>query len=243
VLNGNILADSRRILVTGGTGYLGQCLLPLIVLRGHLVRALARPESIKRVPAGVQAMAGDALNEEDVVGALRFVDTVVHLVGVAKPSPRKAKQFRTVDLESVRVLTQAIAASGAQPHVVYVSVAQPAPVMRAYVAARQEAEGLIRAANVPATFIRPWYVLGPQHQWPALLSPVYSVARLLPFTRATAQRLALVTIDDMMAALLQAIERPIQPGVTVVDVPAILAAGRAMPASQQYQAAPRPPRR
>jgi len=72
---------------------------------------------------------------------------------------------------------------------VYVSVAHPAPVMQAYVAARVEAEALVAATGIPATILRPWYVLGPGHRWPMLLLPLYTLLRLLPATRESAERL------------------------------------------------------
>ena len=100
---------------------------------------------------------------------MRGVDrlsTLVQLVGTPKPNPSKARQFREVDLVSARE-SAAAAAAAAVRHVVYVSVAQPAPVMRAYVEARAEGEAAIRATGIAATFLRPWYVLGPGHRWGA----------------------------------------------------------------------------
>ena len=69
-------------------------------------------------------------------------------------------------------------------HVVYVSVAQPAPMMHAYIAVRAEGEAALAASGLTATVLRPWYVLGPGHWWPLTLVPLYAIARLLPSTRA-----------------------------------------------------------
>jgi uncharacterized protein YbjT (DUF2867 family) len=102
-------------------------------------------------------------------------------------------------------------------HLVYVSVAQPAPIMRAYVAVRREGEGLIRASGLAATFLRPWYVLGPGHRWPYLLMPIYALLRWLPPTRAGAGRLGLVTRPQMIRALLGAVEQGPN-GIRVIEV-------------------------
>jgi uncharacterized protein YbjT (DUF2867 family) len=110
-------------------------------------------------------------------------------------------------------------------HFVYVSVAQPAPVMQAYVAARREAEHAIAAAGLTATILRPWYVLGPGHRWPYLLLPLYGVANLLPGTRDTARRLGLVTLGQMTRALARAVADPPPAGTRrVLEVPEIRAA-------------------
>jgi uncharacterized protein YbjT (DUF2867 family) len=92
--------------------------------------------------------------------------------------------------------------------------------MRAYIAARAAAEAHLRASGLNATILRPWYVLGPGHRWPYLLKPLYWLAERLPRTRDGARRLGLVTIDQMVAALVYAVENPTS-GIRVVDVLAI----------------------
>ena len=213
----------RPVLVTGATGYIGQRLIPALLARGHAVRALARIGSRDRVPAGAEMVVGDALDPASVTAAARAGDTLVHLVGTPHPSPAKAAQFRRVDLPSVAASVAAARDRGAA-HFIYVSVAQPAPAMKAFLAVRAEGEAMIRGAGLTATFVRPWYVLGPGHRWPLLLVPFYALARAVPRTREGAIRLGLVTIDQMIAAMVHAIENPSPAGTArIVDVPAIRA--------------------
>jgi uncharacterized protein YbjT (DUF2867 family) len=108
--------------------------------------------------------------------------------------------------------------------IVYVSVAQPAPLMHAYLAVRAEGEQSIRLAGLTATVLRPWYVLGPGHRWPMALIPLYALASLVPAWREGARRLGLVTLDQMVNALVRAVEEPPPAGtVRIVDVPGIRA--------------------
>ena len=90
----------------------------------------------------------------------------------------------------------------------------------AYIAVRAECEALIRQRGLNATILRPWYVLGPGHRWPYLLLPFYKMMEWFPPTRAGALRLGLVTIDQMVLSLVQAVESP-HGGVRVVEVPEI----------------------
>ena len=211
-------------MVTGGTGAIGRPLVERLLARGHAVRALARAGSAGRLPHGAQAIAGDALDARSVAAALRPGDTLVHLVGTPHPNPAKAAAFERVDLASIRASVAAASEVGIA-HLVYVSVAQPAPVMKAYVAVRARGESLIADARLTATMVRPWYVLGPGHRWPLLLLPLYALASLVPATRERAERLGLVTLDAMIAALTRAVETPPEPGMRrIVDVPAIRAA-------------------
>src|SRR5688572_20173795 len=135
--------------ITGSTGYMGSRLARRLLARGHAVRALVRPGSEQRAPRGCEVVLGDALDGRSYAASMRPGDTLVHLVGVAHPSPALAEEFRTVDLASVRAASHAARQAGAA-HFIYVSVAQPAPIMQAYVAARAEGETLVRAMGIPA---------------------------------------------------------------------------------------------
>src|ERR1700690_332663 len=212
----------RFVFITGATGYMGRSLIPALLARGHRVRALVREASAHRVPPGAETVVGNVLDSASFADAIAPADTLVHLIGTPHPSPAKAASFQAVDLASVDAALAAALHAGVR-HFVYVSVAQPAPVMRAYVAARQTGEAHIRASGIAATILRPWYVLGPGHRWPYLLLPFYAVFALLPQTRDGARRLGLVTLEQMTAALVASIERGPQ-GVRLIDVPGIRAA-------------------
>ena len=207
------------IFVTGGTGYIGRRLIPLLVARGHQVKAVVRPGSANKLPAGVTAITADPLLADSYTESVRGCDTFIHLIGVPHPSPAKAAQFRTIDLPSVQVAAKAGRDAGIR-HFIYLSVAQPAPMMKVFVAVRAEGETLIRATGMQATFVRPWYVLGPSHRWPYVLLPFYWVAELLPATRESARRVGLITISQILTALIWAVENPPE-HVRVLDVPAI----------------------
>lgn len=212
-------SSAHRVVVTGASGYLGRALSRALLDRGHAVLGLVRPDSVARLERGVTSIVGDALEAASYAECLDGVDTLVHLVGTARPNPFKVAAFERVDLASTRAAV-VVATRAGVAHFVYVSVAHPAPVMRAYIAARQAAEQSIRASGLDATILRPWYVLGPGHRWPHLLRPAYWLLERLPATADGARRLGLVTLVQMTRALVTAVERPAR-GVSVVDVATI----------------------
>jgi len=208
-----------KVFITGGTGYMGSRLIPLLLERGHEVKAVVRRGSETRLPGGAIPVMADPLRMDSYTEQIGGADTFVHLIGVAHPSPAKAKEFREIDLVSAQVAVKAARDAGIG-HFVYLSVAQPAKMMQAFIAVRSEGERMIRESGMPATFVRPWYVLGPGHRWAYALLPFYWICERLPATRESARRLGLVTISQMLETLVWAIENP-PDGIRIVDVPRI----------------------
>jgi uncharacterized protein YbjT (DUF2867 family) len=213
------MTQKHSICVTGGTGYIGCRLIPLLTKRGYFVKAVVRAGSENKFPADVAAVIADPLTENSYTESIRGCHTFIHLIGVPHPSPAKAAQFRAIDLPSVQVAVKAAADAGIR-HFIYLSVAQPAPMMQAFIAVRAAGEALIRASGMKATFVRPWYVLGPKHRWAYALLPFYKIAELLPGTRDSANRLGLINISQMLNALVWSVEN-VPESVRIVDVPKI----------------------
>lgn len=212
----------RRVFVAGGTGYLGGVVLPELLRAGHHVRALVRPGSERKLVPGCETVGGNPLDAASYASRVAPADTFLHLVGVSHPAPWKARQFREIDLASVRAAVPAALRAGVA-HFVYVSVAHPAPVMQAYWRTRAECEELIRDSGLVSTILRPWYVLGPGHRWPIALQPFYALAERVPSWSAGARRLGLVRLAEMRRAIVAAVTHPPVERCRVLEVEQIRA--------------------
>ncbi|PYP89247.1 MAG: epimerase [Candidatus Angelobacter sp. Gp1-AA117] len=212
--------DPRQVFLTGGTGYMGSRLARILLDRGHYVKALTRitPNLGRSLPMGCHPVFGNALTE-DYLSHVAPSDTFVHLVGVSHPSPAKAAEFRSIDLKGLQAAVRVAQAAHIR-HFVYVSVAHPAPMMKAYIAVREECEQIIRESGLNATILRPWYVLGPGHRWPYVLLPMYWIMERFPNTRESALRVGLVTLQQMLNALVNSVENPCE-GVKILEAPQI----------------------
>lgn len=87
--------------------------------------------------------------------------------------------------------------------------------MKHYIEVCAKRERLLRA-----TVLRPWYVLGPGHRWPIILSPVYWLAERISKFREGALRNGFVTLEQMLNALAHTVATPPN-GVRVWEVPHI----------------------
>lgn len=197
----------KTIFITGGTGYLGARLITILLKKGYEVIALVRPGSAQKLPAGCAFVVGNAFEPDSFSSKIPKGSVFVQLLGVPHPSPKKKKAFISIDLASARA-SAAAAKKAEVSHFIYVSVAmEPTSVMRDYQQARAQGEAFLLETGLPLTFIRPWYVVGPGHWWPLLLTPLFWLLKKLPATQRKARALDLVSLRQMLIALESAVEQ------------------------------------
>jgi len=211
---------NKNIFITGGTGYIGSRLIPVLIKNGFNITALVRNKSKSAFSSDCNIVEGNALNKDSYKNFLTSNNTFIHLIGVSHPGPGKKDEFKKIDLKSIEEAVNCAAEFGIK-HFIYLSVAHPAPVMKEFIEVRIKGEEMLKASGLKCSFIRPWYVLGPGHYWPYLIMPFYGFFKLIPSTRETARRLGLVKLNQLLGSLLYAVNNP-PDSVAVYNVEDIL---------------------
>ena len=76
-----------RVLVLGGSGFIGSHIVDALLAKGHSVRVFDRGAELYRpTPPAAEFIQGDFSSEADLAAALSDVDTVFHLVSTTVPS-------------------------------------------------------------------------------------------------------------------------------------------------------------
>jgi uncharacterized protein YbjT (DUF2867 family) len=196
------------ILVTGGTGFIGQLLVRQLVGMGYQVRTLLRPSSQSpNLPLGVpvEVVVCGLKDERGLRSAMRGVEVVFHLAGAEKQGSRA--DLQGVDIEGSKFVAQA-AADAHVNRLVYLSHlgadrASAYPLLKA----KGIAERLILQSQVPSTIFRSAITFGPGDHFTTSLTKLLRISPyvfLLPGDGST--HLQPIWVEDLVTAMILSVE-------------------------------------
>ena len=110
----------NRILVTGGTGFLGRAVVSELSARHDLRLLVRRGSSRERFPAGVEFAEGDVTDRASLARAMAGCDAVIHAAALVKIlAPRE--QFDRINVGGLENVLAAAESAGSVERMLYVS--------------------------------------------------------------------------------------------------------------------------
>ncbi len=195
----------RTLALTGGTGFIGGALIRRLTSNGWHIRALFRPASASKRPAGLPAewIEGDLEDHQSLLQLVRGVDTIVHCAGTVRGATQA--QFNHVNVNGVAQLVQAATEQHPAPRFLLMSsLAAREPQLSPYAASKRLAEEVLAAesAKMPWTVFRPCAVYGPGDRE---LLPVWRrMARgVAPLPGSGQGRFSLIFVEDLVEGIVR----------------------------------------
>jgi dihydroflavonol-4-reductase len=168
-----------KILLTGGTGFLGAALWPMLQARGHSLKLLQRSSSKAAEKAGVEVVQASLTQRDAVKKALKGVDVVYHLAGRVSWDPKDAREMYALHVDATKVLLEE---------------AHAAKVQRVVLASTSGTIGVSRDARVATE--DDGYPIDVVGRWPYYASKVFEERLALEFCKA--KQLPLVALNPSL---------------------------------------------
>jgi NADH dehydrogenase len=149
------------VLVTGGTGFIGEALCRELDERGHDVTALSRSPGDADLPSGVETVAGDVTEYASIADAFEGQDAVYNLVALSPLYQTRGEQTHDgVHLGGTENAVRAAEESGLSRFVQMSALDADPDGPTAYLRAKGKAEAVVRESDLEWTIFRPSVVFG-----------------------------------------------------------------------------------
>ena len=204
-----------RVLVVGGTGFIGTALCAELKRRGHDVTALSRNPGGGDLPGGVNKAMGDVTQYGSISGAFEGMDAVYNLVALSplfKPSGGDRMHDR-IHRQGTEHVVRAAEEHGVDRLVQMSALGADPDGTTAYIRSKGRAEGIVTDSGLEYTIFRPSVVFGDGGEFVSftkLLAPPYVSA--LPGGGRT--RFQPIWVGDLVPMLADAIDAAAHVGET-----------------------------
>jgi len=200
-----------KVLVTGGSGFVGREITRQLIAVGHSVRVLARGK--KPAVNGVETVTGSVLLPDSLSTACSGCDAVIHLVGII--SEVGGQTFERVHAEGTRHLLAAAARAGICRHVQMSALGTRPEAASRYHRSKWDAEQAVRASGLDWTILRPSLIYGPGDGFVNLFVGLSRWSPVLPVIGQGTSLVQPVAVEDVARCFVGALGEPHSIGQTL----------------------------
>jgi uncharacterized protein YbjT (DUF2867 family) len=195
-----------RVLITGGTGVIGEGVIPVLLGKGHTVRLLTRgaEKDAEEWPQGVEPFAADVSDAVSLKGAADDCEAVVHITGIISESPPRVT-FEGVNVRGTSNVLEEAERAGIG-RFIYVSSLGADRGRSLYHESKRRAEEHVRRFSGAWVILRPGSVYGPGDEVISTLLKLIRVSPVVPVIDGGEQRFQPIWFEDMGAAVAAALE-------------------------------------
>jgi len=195
-----------KVLVTGGTGFVGPHVVRALAASGHDLKLLVRDATRSRELPG-QPVVGEMTNAVSLTTAIEGVDAVVHLVAIRQG---REEEFKRVMEQGTRDLVEAAKQAGVTRFVLMsaLGTSEETKDLVPYYHAKWEMEQTVKSSGLDHVIFRPSFVFGSEG---GILPTFRRLARLTPVTPIVGsgeQRIQPIWDGDVGAYFSAAIDKP-----------------------------------
>jgi NADH dehydrogenase len=191
-----------RLVILGGTGFVGRALLPQLRRDGHDVVLLSRnlsPHFDRMLPPGVTLREIDVYDPDALRSAFADADVVINLVGILNEHGNSGRGFKRAHVDLTKLVIVACQLAGVS-RLLQMSSLNAGRGDSHYLKSRGDAEAAVKSSGLQWTIFEPSVIFGVGDGLFARFARLLRIAPVLPLARANA-KLAPVYIGDVVEAI------------------------------------------
>lgn len=196
-----------KLVILGGTGFVGRHLVARLARDGHAVTLLSRnlaSHADRLLPPGVALLETDVYDPTALKAAFAGADAVVNLVGILNERGDSGRGFRRAHVELTKLVIAAMQLAGAR-RLLQMSSLNAGRGHSHYLKSRGDAEAAVKGSGLDWTIFEPSVIFGPGDGLFCRFAALLDLARpVLPLARAGA-RFAPVFVGDVVEAFVRAL--------------------------------------
>jgi NADH dehydrogenase len=203
------MASPGKIVVLGGTGFVGRTLVGVLQAHGYAVDVLSRNRERLRdllVYPQVRVLSTNVYDTAALQQRLVGADAVINLIGVLQNNGMGGRDYERAHVELARTLIAAMRGAGVR-RLLQMSALNAGAGDSHYLRTRGEAERLVKASELDWTIFQPSVIFGPGDGLYQRFGSLLQLLPVLPLARASA-RFQPVYVKDVAAAMALTLERP-----------------------------------
>ncbi len=202
-----------KIVVAGGTGFLGRHIVKTLLEGGHEITVLSRnPERASQIPelAGANATRGDVTDvatlrgrfddAQGVVGAVQFPNHPVEV-------PRRGLTYDNYDRKGTENLLAAAQRAGVERYCYISGAGADVASDKSWYRAKGYAERAVQNSGLKYAILRPSWAYGPEDRALNRLAAIARYSPIVPRLGVKVQRIQPVSVDDIALAVRRLFER------------------------------------
>lgn len=204
-----------KILITGGTGVIGNAVVEALSKRGHYLRILSRHANSSDQTDNIEYWRASVTDAAALAGAAVDCDVVLHIAGIVAETPPDLT-FEAVNVEGTRNVVRE-ADINAVRRIVYVSSFGADTGTSEYHKSKRDAEAVARTFPREVVIVRPGNVYGPGDEVISSLVKLVRALPIVPVIDAGDQEFQPVWHEDVGQALAAIVEAP-EPSVEPINL-------------------------
>lgn len=198
------MEPQNKILVTGGTGYVGGRLIPLLEQRGESLRLMARRTDYlrSRVGAQLEIVEGDVTKPDSLNDALRNIDTAYYLVH----SMGSGDDFEQQDRQAARNFAKAARENNVRRIIYLGGLGDESEELSKHLRSRQEVGEVLKESGAKVIEFRASIIIGSGSLSFELIRSLVQKLPVMICPRWVGTLTQPIAIEDILAYLVSALD-------------------------------------